>query len=109
MRCFIQVNVSGEESKFGLAPDEVMDFVEEVVQLPHIHLEGLMTMAPRVEVPEETRPVFRQLAEMRRKLQEDKGLSLPHLSMGMSQDYEIAVEEGATWLRLGSVLVGGTR
>lgn len=109
MRCFIQVNVAGEASKFGLAPAEVMDFAEEVVQLPFLHLEGLMTMAPRVEVPEETRPVFRQLAEMRRKLQEEKGLSLPHLSMGMSQDYEIAVEEGATWLRLGSVLVGGTR
>lgn len=107
MRCFLQVNVAGEATKFGLAPEEVANFAQEVAQFPHIHLEGLMTMAPRVENSEETRPIFRELSRLRQEIQKEKGLTLPHLSMGMSRDYVIAVEEGATWLRLGSVLVGG--
>ena len=67
-----------------------------------------MTMAPYVENPEETRPVFRQLKELRDKLNEENRYRepIPHLSMGMSNDFEVAIEEGATWIRLGSVLVG---
>jgi pyridoxal phosphate enzyme (YggS family) len=111
MRCFIQVNVSGEESKFGLPPSEVAEFAREVAQLPYIQLEGLMTMAPRSDNSEEVRPIFRRLREIRDeiRLSGDPRLRLPHLSMGMSQDYTVAVEEGATWLRLGSVLVGESR
>jgi PLP dependent protein len=111
MRCFIQVNVSGEESKFGLPPGEVAEFAREVAELPYIHLEGLMTMAPRSDDSEEVRPIFRRLREIRDEIRQlgDPRLRLPHLSMGMSQDYTVAVEEGATWLRLGSVLVGGSR
>jgi len=111
MRCFVQVNVSGEESKFGLSPSEVTEFVREVAELPYIQLEGLMTMAPRSDNSEEVRPIFRRLREIRDEIRQlgDPRLTLPHLSMGMSQDYTVAVEEGATWLRLGSVLVGGSQ
>lgn len=111
MRCFIQVNVSGEQSKFGLPPSEVVEFAREVAELPYIRIEGLMTMAPRSDNSEEIRPIFRRLREIRDEIRRlgDPKLQVPHLSMGMSQDYTVAVEEGATWLRLGSVLVGGSR
>lgn len=111
MRCFIQVNVSGEKTKFGLPPSEVAEFAREVAEFSHIQLEGLMTMAPRSDNSEEVRPIFRQLREIRDEIRRlgDPRLRLPHLSMGMSQDFTVAVEEGATWLRLGSVLVGGSR
>lgn len=105
---FIQLNVSGEESKFGLAPDELPAFAEQVARAPNIKVEGLMTMAPHESDPENTRPVFRRLRELRDELNERAILPYPvrHLSMGMSNDFEIAIEEGATWLRLGSVLLG---
>ncbi|OYD06633.1 YggS family pyridoxal phosphate-dependent enzyme [Paludifilum halophilum] len=108
MGCFLQVNVSGEDSKHGLKPDELLDFAREVAQMPYIRLEGLMTMAPYAENPEEVRPVFRRLKSLQSELREmgDPRLKVPHLSMGMSNDYEVAVEEGATYLRLGSALVG---
>ncbi|OLO40808.1 YggS family pyridoxal phosphate enzyme [Alkalihalophilus pseudofirmus] len=108
LKCFVQVNVSGEESKSGLNPKEAITFVKNLEQYPAIEVVGLMTMAPFVEDPEETRPVFKQL----RLLQQDvQALALQHapceeLSMGMSNDYIVAVEEGATFLRIGSSLVG---
>ncbi|SFJ91045.1 YggS family pyridoxal phosphate-dependent enzyme [Thermoflavimicrobium dichotomicum] len=109
IHCFLQVNVSGEESKFGISPDELEDFSKEVANLSHIEIAGLMTMAPKVENPEEVRPVFRELKRLQQQLQklDHPRLGVPHLSMGMSQDFEIAIEEGATWVRIGSVLVGG--
>lgn len=106
--CLIQLNVSGEESKHGMEPKELSDFIEQVLQMKHLDLRGLMTMAPYSDDPEEARPIFREL----RNLQEDmrkrfgKELQLDHLSMGMSNDFEVAIEEGATMVRLGSVLVG---
>ncbi|WP_302104442.1 YggS family pyridoxal phosphate-dependent enzyme [Polycladomyces zharkentensis] len=109
VKCFIQVNVSGEESKHGIAPAELTDFAREVVETcPRIQVVGLMTMAPKTDQPEEVRPFFRRLKQLQVELQKlgDTRLHVPHLSMGMSQDYPIAVEEGATFLRLGSVLVG---
>jgi pyridoxal phosphate enzyme (YggS family) len=109
VKCFIQVNVSGEESKHGLKPEELTDFAREVVETcPRIQVVGLMTMAPKTDQPEEVRPFFRRLKQLQVELQKlgDTRLQVPHLSMGMSQDYPIAVEEGATFLRLGSVLVG---
>ncbi|MFE5319855.1 YggS family pyridoxal phosphate-dependent enzyme [Paenibacillus sp. NPDC056579] len=107
-QCFIQLNVSGEESKYGLPPEEFAGFIDAIRSLEHIRVVGLMTMAPYEAEPEATRPVFRGLRELRDELNRNKvlGYEVPHLSMGMSNDFEVAIEEGATWIRLGSVLVG---
>jgi len=106
--CFIQVNVSGEQSKHGLTPDGLFDFVEQLKGFEGITPIGLMTMAPFEAKPEQTRPVFRALRELRDKLQSGNSASntIKHLSMGMSNDFEVAIEEGATWIRLGTILVG---
>lgn len=108
VNCFIQLNVSGEKSKYGLPPDDLLPFVREIGNYPHLRIFGLMAMAPHEEDPEKTRPVFRRLRELRDQLNESGifSYSVPHLSMGMSNDFAVAVEEGATWLRLGSILVG---
>lgn len=108
LRAFIQVNVSGEDTKFGISPHELEEFALEVANLSSIEIVGLMTMAPIAHNPEEVRPVFRELKHLQEKIQRlnHPRLQVPHLSMGMSQDFEIAIEEGATWIRLGSVLVG---
>lgn len=108
VNCLLQVNVSGEKSKFGLAPSELVEFAKEVAEMSNIRIVGLMTMAPFVDNPEEVRPVFRELRSLRDQLYR---LELPRvgkleLSMGMSNDYTVAIEEGATMVRLGSVLVG---
>ncbi|WP_239617355.1 YggS family pyridoxal phosphate-dependent enzyme [Cohnella mopanensis] len=106
--CLLQVNVSGEQSKHGLAPDEVKPFLIALHKYDRIRPIGLMTMAPFESEPEETRPVFRALRKLRDELNESAILKEPltELSMGMSNDFEVAVEEGATWVRLGTVLVG---
>ncbi|CAM3574736.1 YggS family pyridoxal phosphate-dependent enzyme [Marinicrinis lubricantis] len=108
VKCFLQVNVSGEESKYGLEPDKLFDFAKQVRTIPNIEVVGLMTMAPFSEDAEEARPVFRGLRELRDELNRQAvfDTEIRHLSMGMSNDFEIAIEEGATWLRLGSILVG---
>lgn len=103
VRVLLEVNISGEAAKYGLAPEGVADLARRVLQTPALRLDGLMTMAPWVE-PEATRPVFRGLRELRDRLQDELGAPLPVLSMGMSNDYEIAIEEGATWVRVGSAL-----
>jgi pyridoxal phosphate enzyme (YggS family) len=106
--CFIQLNVSGEESKFGLAPTDLFSFAGQLQALSHLEVIGLMTMAPHEQDAELVRPVFRGLRELRDKLN-DRHIfpyEITHLSMGMSNDFEIAIEEGATWIRLGTVLVG---
>lgn len=106
--CFLQVNVSGEQSKHGLAPEQLKAFVDQLHAFDHIRPIGLMTMAPHETLPEETRPVFRSLRLLRDELNEQALLNEPltELSMGMSNDFEVAVEEGATRVRLGTVLVG---
>lgn len=106
--CFIQVNVSGEPSKHGLSPNELSPFVDALKAFPSIHPVGLMTMAPFESDPERTRSVFRALRTLRDGQLERQGAggSIRHLSMGMSNDFEIAIEEGATWIRLGTILVG---
>ncbi|MEC0246640.1 YggS family pyridoxal phosphate-dependent enzyme [Paenibacillus chitinolyticus] len=108
VKCFIQVNVSGEESKYGLPPQELESFAKDLKQYPHLQIVGLMTMAPLEAEAEATRPVFRKLRELRDALNAERILPEPlrHLSMGMSGDFEVAIEEGATWVRLGTVLVG---
>lgn len=105
---FMQVNVSGEQSKHGIRPEEAPALLKELSQFKHIKVVGLMTMAPIVEDPELTRPVFRGLRELRDKLN-GMGITndpITELSMGMSGDFEVAIEEGATWIRLGTILVG---
>nr|WP_306220558.1 YggS family pyridoxal phosphate-dependent enzyme [Cohnella sp. WQ 127256] len=106
--CFLQVNVSGEQSKHGLAPEEVAPFLVELLRYDRIRPIGLMTMAPYESEPEETRPIFRALRQLRDELNQLSILNEPlmELSMGMSNDFEVAVEEGATRVRLGTVLVG---
>ncbi|PTL39705.1 YggS family pyridoxal phosphate-dependent enzyme [Alkalicoccus saliphilus] len=108
MKCFVQVNVSGEESKSGIKPDEVMDFVLSMEKYPAVEIIGLMTMAPYAENPEEVRHYFKHLRELRDKVKDKKLPYAPctELSMGMSNDFEVAVEEGATYIRIGSILVG---
>ena len=103
----LEVNVSGEKSKTGMPEAEVASAVRTLMEsCPRVTLEGLMTMAPFSENPEDARPYFRRLRELRDRLEQDFGIGLPRLSMGMSGDYEVAVEEGATWIRLGTVLFG---
>ena len=108
IKCFVQVNVSGEESKHGLTSEEAIDFIKSLEQYSKIKVVGLMTMAPFVEDEEILRNCFRKLRQLR---DEVKGLNLPYapcefLSMGMSNDYKIAIEEGATHIRVGTALVG---
>ena len=103
----LEVNVSGEKSKSGMKPEEVRGAIEHVMrECPRLTVEGLMTMAPFSEDPEDARPYFRRLRELRDVCEKELGVGLPRLSMGMSGDYEVAVEEGATWVRLGTVLFG---
>ena len=103
----LEVNVSGEKSKTGMEPGLVDEAVRAILErCPRIELEGFMTMAPFSANPEDSRPVFRALRNLRDETERRFGISLPRLSMGMSGDYEVAVEEGATWIRLGTVLFG---
>jgi pyridoxal phosphate enzyme (YggS family) len=102
----LEVNVSGEASKHGFTPDDLHGSFAELVTLPGLSIQGLMTMAPLVENAEETRPHFRRLAMLRGELAAGSGLPLPHLSMGMSNDYEVAIEEGATLVRIGTAIFG---
>lgn len=103
----LEVNVSGEKSKSGMKVEEVRPTLEHIAaECPRITVEGLMTMAPVSEDPEAARPYFRALRELRDACEQELGIGLPRLSMGMSGDYEVAVEEGATWVRLGTVLFG---
>jgi len=96
----LEVNVAGEASKFGLSPQEVLQTAEAVGRLPHLDMRGLMTMAPLVSDPEEVRPVFRELRRLR------DALGLAELSMGMTDDFEVAIEEGATLVRIGRAIFG---
>ncbi len=102
----IQINVSGEASKFGLPPEELEDFLQEVLIQDGIEIKGLMTMAPWTENPEEVRPYFVKLRQLRDQVNKNLGLNLHHLSMGMTNDYMVAVEEGSTMVRLGTALFG---
>lgn len=104
----IEVNVAGEESKFGVSVEETIPLISQIAQLPHVKIQGLMTIAPFVEDPEENRPVF---AALRQLSVDIKGKNMNNvdmaiLSMGMTNDYEIAVEEGATMVRVGTGIFG---
>lgn len=104
----LQVNISGEESKSGFEPRELPDAVKEIAGLPGIKIKGLMTMAPLAADPEEVRPIFRRLALLAREIEALalSGVEMRELSMGMSDDFRVAVEEGATFVRIGSRIFG---
>jgi hypothetical protein len=98
----VQVNTSGEESKFGIEPEQAEGIIKEIYAYPNIRVRGLMTIAPEVDDPEIVRPYFRSLRQLR-----DKINNLQLLSMGMTNDFEIAIEEGANMVRVGRAIFGG--
>jgi PLP dependent protein len=106
LRVLLQVNVAGESQKSGCAPDETPALARQVAAMEHLQLEGLMTMAPLTDDEDAQRRTFRGLRVLRDRIKEEEGLWLPTLSMGMSGDYASAVQEGATVIRLGTVLFG---
>jgi len=116
LNVLIQINISGEESKSGLLavnwennPDlrgELWDNIRQIYVLPHIRVLGLMTMAFIVDNPEATRPIFSGLRYLRHALMDDLNITLPHLSMGMTDDFMVAIEEGATMVRVGRAIFG---
>jgi len=106
MPVLLEVNVAGEATKFGFKPDEVLAQLARINSLRKIEIHGLMTMAPYSLEPEKARPIFRRLRELKEASEQSLGAPLPHLSMGMSGDFEIAIEEGATMVRVGSALFG---
>ena len=108
VKILVEVNVAGEESKFGLSPEEVLPFIEEISEFSHIQVCGLMTIAPFVENPEENRPYFSRLRKLSVDIDSKKvnNVNMSMLSMGMTNDYEVAIEEGATMVRIGTGLFG---
>jgi len=105
----LQANTSGEEAKHGLRCDEWIEVYRELMDLPGIAINGLMTMAPLTEDQERIRQCFQALRGLRDMLEDQFGRVLPHLSMGMTRDYRVAIEEGATLLRIGTAIFGGER
>ncbi len=102
----IQVNVSGEASKSGVAPQALGSLLDKARGFSGISIEGLMAMPPFDPDPEKARPWFRKLRELQGEVAKDMDFGLRHLSMGMSHDFEVAIEEGATWIRVGTSLFG---
>ena len=102
----LQVNVAGESTKFGCAPDASRALAEAVNVMPRLCLRGLMTIAPYSPEPEKSRPCFAALRRLRDQIESDTGLHLPVLSMGMSGDFTVAIEEGSTCVRIGTALFG---
>ncbi len=105
-KILLEINVSGESSKFGFSPTDLRQNLEGLLCLPNIRINGLMTMAPYSEDPETARPVFSKLRILRDELAAQSGQALPELSMGMSGDFEVGIEEGATIVRIGSSIFG---
>ena len=108
-RILVEVNVSGEETKYGLSPEETIHFLYEINSLERIKVEGLMTMAPIVDDPEIYRPMFKGLRELSERIRDEniQNMEMNILSMGMTQDFEVAIEEGANLVRVGSAVFEG--
>ena len=108
VQILLEVNVAEEDSKFGLKLDEVIPAVEEIATMPHVRIKGLMTIAPFVENPEENRTVFAQLQKLSVDIAKKNidNVSVDILSMGMTNDYQVAIEEGATMIRVGTGIFG---
>lgn len=105
-RILLEVNVAGEGSKFGFQPNKLRESMEELLALPRLTIEGLMCIPPIAQEPEHSRKYFVDLREFRDAVEQEFAVKLPHLSMGMTQDYWIAVEEGATLVRVGTAIFG---
>ncbi len=102
----LEVNVAGEASKFGYPPERLLAELKAIGALPRIEIHGLMAVPPWSAEPEKSRPHFRRLRELKLECERVLGIPLPHLSMGMSGDFEVAIEEGATMVRIGTALFG---
>jgi PLP dependent protein len=108
-RVLLQVNVAGESSKFGFSPKRLLAEFEQISGADRVQVEGLMTIPPPVPNAEDSRRYFVQLRDLRDRLEKEFRFPLPHLSMGMSSDYRVAVEEGATYVRVGTAIFGERR
>lgn len=106
MPILLEVNLAGEASKFGYKPDQLENDLQQINALPRIEIHGFMTIPPWTSNAENVRPVFRQLRELKARAEQALGAPLPHLSMGMTGDFEVAIEEGATIVRIGTALFG---
>jgi uncharacterized pyridoxal phosphate-containing UPF0001 family protein len=102
----LEVNLGGEATKSGVAPADAVALAGSILAQPHLDLRGVMSVPPLTEDPEGARPYFRQLIEMRDRIADRFGRALPEVSMGMSHDFEVAVEEGSTEVRIGTSLFG---
>jgi pyridoxal phosphate enzyme (YggS family) len=109
MPILLEVNLAGEASKFGYAPDKLLAELDQINALPKLEIHGLMTVPPYSPNAESVRPMFRQLRELKERAEQALGAPLPQLSMGMSGDFEVAVEEGATIVRVGTALFGARK
>ncbi len=108
MDVLVEVNVSGEESKYGIKPEEVKPFIKNISEFLRIKVRGLMTIAPIVKDKEEVRPYFRKLRELSKEIKSKniENVKMDYLSMGMTKDFEIAIEEGANMVRIGRGIFG---
>jgi PLP dependent protein len=102
----LEINAVGEASKFGYRPDQLLADLPRINALPRLEIHGLMTVPPWAPDPEKVRPVFRQMRELKERCEQRLGAPLPQLSMGMTGDFEVAIEEGATMIRIGTALFG---
>jgi PLP dependent protein len=108
-RVLLEVNVADESSKYGFSPQRLLAEVEQISRADRVQIEGLMTIPPLAPNPEDSRRYFVQLRQLRDRLETEFRFPLPHLSMGMSGDYRVAVEEGATYVRVGTAIFGERR
>jgi pyridoxal phosphate enzyme (YggS family) len=106
MPILLEVNLAGEASKFGYGPERLLAELQDLNALPRLEIHGLMTVPPWSPVAENARPHFRRLRELKQRCEETLGAPLPHLSMGMTGDFEVAIEEGATIVRIGTAIFG---
>jgi pyridoxal phosphate enzyme (YggS family) len=106
MPVLLEVNVAGEASKFGYRPEQLLADLPQLITLKRLEIHGLMTVPPWTPDAENARPMFRLMCELKQRCEQILGAPLPHLSMGMSGDFEVAIEEGATMVRIGTALFG---
>lgn len=100
----LEINISGEKTKYGFKKEETINLFPQLLELKNLKIMGLMTIAPYFKEPEKSRPFFQNLRQLKKELESKFNVSLPELSMGMSNDYQIAIEEGATIIRLGRII-----
>jgi len=109
MPVLLEVNLAGEASKFGYRPDKLAAELQQLNALPRLEIHGFMTVPPWTSNAENVRPIFHQMRELKQRAEQELGAPLPHLSMGMTGDFEVAIEEGATVVRIGTALFGPRR